>query len=270
MRYKNFNSILKVVFIIMIFSVCMGIILLISQNKNTNSVSDTSIVKSSEIKNPVKNIVISSYINKGSLEEDVLNSKQVPSGKKIAYLTFDDGPSPDTTPQVIGILNKYNIKATFFVVGQYAAIHPELLILEVSEGFVVANHTYSHNISYLYSDPKNLVEDFKKNEILLKSIIPGYNSKLVRFPGGSTQRDKQYITAVKNAGYKIIDWNSLSKDAENPKYTVDDLINNVKNTSKNKNNLIVLMHDSAGRQTTLEALPKIIEYLKAEGYTFEI
>lgn len=105
-------------------------------------------------------------------------------------------------------MNKYNIKATFFVVGQYAAIHPELITLEVSEGFIVANHTYSHNISYLYSDPKNLVEDFKKNEILLKSM--------------------------------------------------------------NKNNLIVLMHDSSGRQNTLEALPKVIEYLKAEGYIFEI
>ena len=274
LKYKNLRIVLKTALIIMIFSVCIGAVLLISQNKYTNSLNDVSLVKASEIKIPVRNLAINSNINsninKGTLEENLQGVDQVVSSRKVAYLTFDDGPSADTTPQIIGILNKYNIKATFFVIGQYAAVHPEILKFEVDEGFIVANHTYSHNIDYLYSDSKNLVEDFKKNEILLKSILPGYNSKLVRFPGGSRQRDKQYIAAMKNEGYKIVDWNCLSKDAENSKYTVDDLVNNIKNTSKGKNNLIVLMHDSSGRQTTIEALPKIIEYLKAEGYIFEI
>lgn len=273
LKDKNFSSILKIAIIIIIFSVCIGfveMIFLTSQNKHTNTGVDTSVAKASEMKIPVRNLVTNSNISKGLLEENLQDVDKIPSSKKTAYLTFDDGPSADTTPQIIGILNKYNIKATFFVIGQAAAIHPEILKLEVNEGFIVANHTYSHNIDYLYSDPKNLIADFEKNEILLKSILPGYNSKLIRFPGGSRQRDKRFITAVKSKGYKIVDWNCLSMDAENPKYTVDDLINNVKNTSKGKNNLIVLMHDSAGRQKTIEALPKIIEYLKAEGYAFEI
>lgn len=277
MRYtlkkKSFNSIIIIALIIIIFSICIIFFqMLFLQNIGKNSkiyIRDSERVKASETTIPLKQLALNSNINKGSLEKNIQEVDKIPSDKKTVYLTFDDGPSTDTTPQIIGILNKYNIKATFFVIGQYAAIHPEILKLQISEGFVVANHTYSHNIDYLYLDPKNLVSDFEKNEILLKTILPGYNSKLVRFPGGSRQRDKRFITAVKKEGYKIVDWNCLSKDAEKP-YTAEELFNNVKNTSKGKNNLIILMHDSAGRQNTVEALPKIIEYLKQQEYNFEI
>lgn len=190
--------------------------------------------------------------------------------KKIVYLTFDDGPSIEITPKIIAILNSYNIKATFFLIGQCIEKYPDLVKTEVNQGFTVANHTYSHNPDYDYADPKNLVADFDKNEGILKGVLPQYNSKIVRFPGGSKMRPRPFVRAVNAAGYKFIDWNCLTSDAENPNYTVDDLFNNYKNTMRNADSLIVLMHDSSAKVNTVKVLPRVIEDLKAKGYTFEM
>lgn len=189
--------------------------------------------------------------------------------KKTAFLTFDDGPSTEVTPKIMAILNSYNIKATFFVLGKEIEKHPDIVKSEVSQGFAIANHTYSHDPDYDYADPKNLVADFNKNEGLLKTVVPSYNSKIVRFPGGSKLRPRPFIVAVKNAGYKFIDWNCMTRDAENPKYTVEDLYNNYMKTMHNDDSLIVLMHDSGAKQNTVQVLPRIIEDLKAKGYVFD-
>ncbi|MBC2579779.1 polysaccharide deacetylase family protein [Clostridium sp. DJ247] len=191
-------------------------------------------------------------------------------GRKVAYLTFDDGPSPNNTPKILDILKNYNIKATFFVIGQSAEQNSELLRREASEGHVVANHTYSHNMKYIYSSPSNFVNDLDKGEKVIKTILGNdYNLKLVRFPGGSFgNKLAPFREAVKNAGYHHIDWNDLTGDAEHSSVPVSSLVNELKKYTT-QDHVVVLMHDAPAKATTVQALPEVIEYLKSKGYVFE-
>ena len=191
-------------------------------------------------------------------------------GKKVAYLTFDDGPSTNNTPQILDILDKNNIKATFFVIGQNAEKNPDLVKREVSEGDVVGNHTYSHNMRYVYSSTSNFISDLDKNDKVLKSIIgDDYNLKLVRFPGGSFgTRLAPYREAAKKSGYHYIDWNDLTGDAEHNNVPVSALMSELEKYTT-QDHVVILMHDAPAKVTTVQALPQVIEFLKSKGYTFE-
>lgn len=205
-------------------------------------------------------------------DSEKLNKKNTqqsnkPNEQKIAYLTFDDGPSPDITPKILKILDKYKIKATFFLIGKSIINNESLVKLEYEKGHVIGNHTYGHDPHYLYESKDNFLKDIIKNENLLKSVLPGYNSKLIRFPGGSKYRPLEIKKAVKLKGYHYVDWNCLSRDAEGVT-SPSELIKNVKFFCRDQKNLIVLMHDSRGKSYSAEALPGIIEYLKSRGYVF--
>ena len=189
--------------------------------------------------------------------------------QKVAYLTFDDGPSANVTPLILDILKKYDIKATFFVLGHNAIDNKDLILRTFAEGHVVANHTYNHDTKYLYADPKNLVADTLKCDAALKSIVPSYNLKIMRFPTGSQTKPKAFKQAILDAGYKSYDWNCLSRDAEINNPTADQLLGEIKKYTHDQASLIVLNHDSAARATTAEALPRIIEFLKSKGYIFK-
>lgn len=215
-----------------------------------------------------KSIVVTTTKNSDT-NKTASSANNSSKGDKIAYLTFDDGPSYKVTPAVLDILKKENIKATFFVVGQTVKSNPELLKREKAEGHTIGNHTYSHNYKYLYSNTSNFLEDLKKNDSIIKSVIGDYNDKLIRFPGGSFGK-QAYQKAAEEAGYTYIDWNCLSGDAESKKKSVEQLIQGVKSTARGQHQLTILMHDTAGKETTAEALPKIIEYLKGQGYKFEV
>lgn len=205
----------------------------------------------------------------GKIGSDKLNTlPQIQTNpNKVAYLTFDDGPSSDITPKILAILDKYKIRATFFVIGTEILKNESLIKLEHNKGHVVGNHTYAHNPDYLYASVDNFLADLGKNENILKSILSGYKCKLVRFPGGSKYRPEAIKKAVLSSGYHYADWNCLSRDAEGVT-SPSELLNNVKITSRNKNKLIVLMHDGKGKSYSAEALPSIIEYLKSQGYVF--
>lgn len=187
---------------------------------------------------------------------------------KVVYLTFDDGPSADVTPKILDILKKNNIKATFFVVGSMAEKHPDLLKREKAEGHVIGNHTYSHNYAYLYSNKNNFLDDLKKNEDVINSIIGKHDKKLIRFPGGSFGRTQYKRSAEKN-GYIYIDWNEETGDGESVHPTVDMLVNKFKRYDNGQKRMVVLMHDAASKQATEQALPVVIKILKDEGYTFK-
>lgn len=191
-------------------------------------------------------------------------------GKKVAYLTFDDGPSVNNTPKILEILKTNNIKATFFVIGQSAEQNSELLKREASEGHIIGNHTYSHNMKYVYSDPKNFISDLDKGNNTIKSIIGNdYNLKLIRFPGGSFgPKLAPYREAATKAGYHYVDWNDLTGDAEHNNVPVDSLISELKKYTT-QDHVVILMHDAPAKTTTVQALPQVIEYLKSKGYTFE-
>ncbi len=190
---------------------------------------------------------------------------------KTAYLTFDDGPSLDVTPQILDILKEHNIKATFFIIGSQAEANPELILRIKDEGHMISNHTYSHDYSYLYANPRNFLDDIKKTEESLKSILGNaFNPSLLRFPGGSHGKGKAHIReAVVKEGYNYIDWNVVSGDAEAVHVSPARQMARIKETLRNQEEAIVLMHDASGKQTTAQVLADIIKYIDSQGYDFK-
>ncbi|MGE5627141.1 MAG: polysaccharide deacetylase family protein [Solirubrobacterales bacterium] len=191
-------------------------------------------------------------------------------GNKTAYLTFDDGPSPDVTPEILAVLNKNKINASFFVIGNLAEKRADLVKEEAAEGNKIYNHTYSHVYKNIYTSPQSFIDDVNKCDEVLKNILGStYKSKIIRFPGGSFgNKLGPYRDAISKAGYAYIDWNALNGDAESSNPSSEKLIQRLKETAKGEH-IVVLMHDATGKQCTARALQQIIDYLKAEGYTFK-
>ena len=194
------------------------------------------------------------------------------SGKKgTIYLTFDDGPNEGTTNVILDILKEENVKATFFVTNK----GPDSLIKrEYNEGHTVALHTASHNYATVYKSVSSYYNDLKQVSDRVKRIT-GTETKIIRFPGGSSNTvSKKYSPGIMttltkdvlNKGYRYYDWNIDSDDAGSTK-TASGVYNNVvKALSKNRANMI-LMHDI--KPHTRDALRNIIRYGKNNGYNFE-
>lgn len=197
------------------------------------------------------------------------------SDEKQVYLTFDDGPSKDITPQILDILKDYDVKATFFVLGARVELYPETLKREYNEGHYIANHGYSHKYSQIYRNPDTVFEEFYSCENCIKAALgrEDYNSYLFRFPGGSTGGTYSSVKAqarelFDSYGIAYTNWNCLTGDAEN-KTTKEACIGEMLRTKGDQNSIILLMHDANDKQQTVDALPEIIEYYKNEGYTFK-
>lgn len=197
------------------------------------------------------------------------------SETKRAFLTFDDGPSQNTD-DILNILQENNIKATFFVLGSQVEKMPEITKKIYNEGHYIANHGYSHIYSIIYQSPEQVLNEYNKcNQIIANTIgVPEYNSHLFRFPGGSVggyyaQIKEQAITLLEQNNILYVDWNSLTGDSEKANPTEEYLMNNLQKTTKEKNSVVLLMHDSQSKKETVEFLPKVIEYLKQQGYEFE-
>lgn len=208
-------------------------------------------------------------------EEDAkrIEKEKVDNNRKIAYLTFDDGPSTKVTPRVLGILDDYDIKATFFVLGKMANANPEMLKRVHNDGHAIAHHSYSHDYKHLYKSTGNFIAELDKTNKLFKEILgEDFKTRLLRFPGGSFEKSKQkFIKATANLGYSNYDWNALNGDAEGHGLSKKTLVNKLKSTvesNRNKSETIILMHDTNAKATTADALPEIIDYLIKEGYEF--
>ena len=213
-----------------------------------------------------------------SLNEDDFYSKVqnlVNQKEKIAYLTFDDGPTLKATSKILDILNEENVKASFFVIGKHVKEHPELVKRAYEEGHYIANHGYSHNNSKLYSSTDAFINEISSTDKeISKAIgIDNYCSHIFRFPNGymsSVYKSKkeEYVTLLSNIDYTYIDWNCLNKDSEK-KYSNQELLNNLKQSAKNKGTLVILMHDTSDVNQTDLVLKDSINYLKEQGYTFQ-
>ncbi|MDX9916548.1 MAG: polysaccharide deacetylase family protein [Gudongella sp.] len=189
---------------------------------------------------------------------------------KFVYLTFDDGPSEKATPQILEILGKYSIKATFFVVGSMSDKYPERLREIRDAGHAIGNHTYSHVYSYLYKNTANFMADIRKTENTFKRILgDDFETKLVRFPGGSFGDYKNpFKKVLEDEGYQWFDWNTVNGDAEKVSPSESYLLGRFLNTYGKRDVVVILMHDADVKQNTVNVLPKIIEHLLNEGYTF--
>ncbi|MBS5928099.1 MAG: polysaccharide deacetylase [Clostridium sp.] len=203
-------------------------------------------------------------------------------GKKVAYLTFDDGPSTTNTPEVLKVLDKYNVKGTFFVLGTSLKDNTqaqEILKTIAGSGHAIANHTYSHDYKYLYPNRvmnvENITNDIEKNNALLKEILgKDFDTKTIRFPGGywSWKGREPMKAKMIEKGYCNIDWNALNGDAEGKKKDATGLFEKLKSSVEelgpNADSVVILMHDTYGKEETVKALPQIIEYLQGKGFEF--
>ena len=202
--------------------------------------------------------------------DGLFNSKE-----KVAYLTFDDGPTKSATPKILDILKEENVKASFFVIGKYVKNHPDIVKRAYSEGHYIANHGYSHNNSILYKNNESFLSEIKNTDIeISKAIgIDNYCSHIFRFPNGYSsaiykRQKKEAVRLLHSIDYAYIDWNCLNRDSE-LHYSKNQLLNNFKKSSKNKDTLVVLMHDTTDVSNSSSVLKDTILYLKNQGYTFK-
>lgn len=203
-------------------------------------------------------------------------------GPKIAFLTFDDGPTK-YTPAILDLLKEKKVPATFFIVGKTLAkaSDPNIILRYIREGHAIANHSYSHDYSYMYPgrvvNADRVMEEYQKSLKLMKQILGNdFNTNVFRYPGGSGSWNnvEPSKATLAQQGIKYIDWNSMSGDAE-PKSRrpvgSEALSNYVLTTLRNNRHpeiAVVLMHDSL--EVTPGYLGLVIDKLRAEGYTFGV
>lgn len=186
------------------------------------------------------------------------------------YLTFDDGPSIYTN-EILDILNQYNVKATFFVVGKEGSSAEEALQRIVEEGHTLGMHSYSHKYKELYESMDSFTEDFAQIRDYIYQAT-GVESVCYRFPGGSSNTVSEidmheFIDYLDSQGVEYYDWNVSSGDGGNMKLSTDTLLENCTKDIDTRDTSIVLLHDSAEKPTTVEALPDIIENILARPDT---
>lgn len=192
---------------------------------------------------------------------------------KTIYLTFDDGPSP-RTPEVLKILRDNGVKATFFVThisGKSSHYMKDI----VAEGHTIALHSYTHDYDKIYASEEAYFADLQQISDLVYSET-GVRTNLIRFPGGSSNIVSRFnpgimtrlTQQVTDKGYVYFDWNVVSGDANRGGATAQQIINNCRKVPKKSDSVIVLMHDSVEKRTTVEALPEVIAYYKAAGCKF--
>lgn len=191
--------------------------------------------------------------------------KEVNSAK-IAYLTFDDGPNSNTA-QILDILQKYEAKATFFMVEPKIWKFEEEVQRMVTENHTIASHSVTHDKNKVYHSPESLLNEMNVTRATLFSVT-GIDSRLIRVPYGSKPYlTKDYRDLLASNNFQVWDWNVDSNDW---KYSTEKIISTVKYqvaNQKQKNRApVILFHNSS---STVEALPEIIEFLKAEGYVLE-
>lgn len=190
---------------------------------------------------------------------------------KVAYLTFDDGPSPNTI-KILDVLKERGVKATFFVVNSSYNHYMKRI---VEDGHCIGLHAYRHDYRAIYQSTDAYFEDLYKIQKVVKDLT-GVESKVLRFPGGGSNTVSKFnkgimtklTKMVQEKGFSYFDWNVDSGDADANRVPTATLVSNVKNRCKGKDKINILMHDAGAKTTTVEALPAIIDYLKGEGYTF--
>ena len=214
---------------------------------------------------------------KNEISKNEAKINEVIKTSKRAYLTFDDGPSNHTL-KILDILDKYNIKATFFV---NKKDNMDKIYKEISDrGHVIANHTATHNYKKIYKNQDNFIADVKALDDFIENITGKKPSKVLRFPGGSNNLVNkscnnnanfmpELAQKMTDLGYTFFDWNIDSTDASAFRQKKDIIVKSILNNTPSVNTANILMHDLDPKDTTVDALPEIIEGLKSQGFIFD-
>ena len=240
---------------------------------------DASVITFSVGQNDIGSVSVTSYGHSSGSPEDSSHTFSVSprtlyepdEGEKVCYLTFDDGPSLNTL-SILDILKEYNAKATFFVIGNSLTQENSHVVNRIiNEGHVIGLHANNHAYDDFYKDNTSWLHDY---ETLFSLLRDEYHitADLFRFPGGSAcsyleGKGAEYIKIMHEKGFSCFDWNVSGEDAVgNP--TSDSIYKNVLDDALKYNTPVVLLHDSAVCDATVEALPMIMEHLHKEGYSF--
>lgn len=186
--------------------------------------------------------------------------------RKIAYLTFDDGPNKHTS-ELVEVLNRNNVKATFFMLGDNVRIYPDQVKKIYEDGHYPGMHSMNHNYSELYKSGSstNFVKQFEEEQSLIEEIT-GFKPYLLRAPYGSAPQIKEKFRGdIAEAGFKMWDWTLDTLDwsyPDNPTKIVEQIQNTLTEDVE-----VILMHD---RKQTVAVLQQVIDYISSQGYEFEV
>ena len=251
----------------------------ISEKDNKISSLESRVVYLEKLKadklNPqVKPAVDSNATAKKALLEaeakKLANQKAAANGQKLCFLTFDDGPCANTG-EILRILKEKDAKATFFVTNQFSKYRYYLKQID-ADGHAIGIHTTTHRYGDIYKNETAFFNDLNTMGNIIKEEV-GYFPKITRFPGGSSISRgydngivaSKLVYKVYEKGYQYFDWNVSSGDATT-KSTSDTITANVLNGARGKDSICVLMHDL--HTATAQALPAIIDGLRAQGFVF--
>ncbi len=187
-------------------------------------------------------------------------------GVRKVYLTFDDGPSSNTG-RILDILAEYDVRATFFVVGKEEEKYQPLYKRIVEEGHTLAMHSYSHKYNEIYQSKESFVEDLEKLQEFLYETT-GVWCRYCRFPGGSSNTVSsvdmhELIDYLEEQDMSYFDWNISSGDASSAYISPEAIVRNSTARLQNFPEAIILMHDASDKDSTVEALPRLIEQIQA-------
>lgn len=176
-------------------------------------------------------------------------------------------------PAILDILKENGVHATFYVTGQHAELHPDVLQRIYAEHHAIGNHSYDHDYKKLYTSPDAFLSEMERTDEIIHGIL-GVRPLILRAPGGVIGHfTKAYEPALKASGYVEHDWNVSSADAAPNHPVAQDFIDNIDGQTDQPvaaHAAIILMHCSEGHEETVKALPEIIRILKAKGYTFGV
>lgn len=238
----------------------------ITKINDQNQLISNELAETKDLLEEVQSKMVLAEGRASSAEAELEKAKAKP--KKIVYLTFDDGPSA-ITPDILATLKKYNVKATFFVVGN---AYPEHLKQIADEGHTIGLHSYTHDYKKIYSSEEAFFTDLQQISNVVKEAT-GIDSKIIRFPGGSSNTvSRKYkkgimttlVQMIGQRGYIYYDWNAANGDASGKDYTPEQLLENVKNSSQSSV-INLLMHE---KKATAESLEAVIDYYMSQGYEF--
>lgn len=202
---------------------------------------------------------------------DAVSTPNKESKEKVCYLTFDDGPSSTVTPDILDTLKENDIKATFFVVTSTIDDNTDLIKRIIDEGHTLGIHADRHEYGEIYQSVEAYLADFAKAYDTIYELT-GYKVQCFRFPGGSNNgvmskhgTYDEIVGEMTRRGFEYFDWNAYDHDAEGGNYSVDQIINYAVDEvcESSRNDVILLMHDTYGKEKTASALPSIIKQLKS-------
>lgn len=190
--------------------------------------------------------------------------------KKSIYLTFDDGPANKVTKDVLDILEKEDVNATFFLIGEQIKGQEDIVKRMYESGHALGLHSMTHKKNQLYSSNENFLKEMIETQNTINSVV-NVKPTILRFPFGcnnnSYKISESMVKTLHDNNLKIYDWNTDSGDGANPHSSPYKIL---KNSKSDKNRIFLLMHCSYVSKNTVKALPLIIKYYKEHNYEFKI